>query len=174
MDKPALLRAAAISAGFYAAALLVEPTMAESASLPPDAHFRAIRVDVAPLASSAGEPTASWMAQALPGHLQSVFANRLSPGDHSAPTLVVRVDSLFLGESGNGIGDATGADRARDNVQGAGLVVAPDGRTIASFPIFDVLYNYTGGSNYEVGTERRRVNELAAGLARWLPGQMGL
>jgi hypothetical protein len=86
----------------------------------------------------------------------------------------VRIDRDFLGQSGNGIGDATGADRARDNVQGAGIVVAPDGRTIATYPIFDVLYNYTGGSNYEVGTAHRRVNELAGGLARWLPGQMGL
>jgi hypothetical protein len=174
MDKPALLRAIAASAGWFAVLLLAQSASAANAALPPDAHFRAIRVDVAPLAASAGEPTASWMAQALPGRLQSVFANRLTPGDRSAPTLVVRVDSLFLGESGNGIGDATGADRARDNVQGVGLVVAPDGRTVATYPIFDVLYNYTGGSNYEVGTAQRRVNELAAGLARWLPGQMGL
>lgn len=174
MDKPAFLRSVTRAVGLIGVAFLATAAAAQTGSLPPGAHFRAIKVDVAPLASSAGGPVAGWMAQALPGHLQAVFANRLTPGDRSAPTLVVRVDSLFLGESGNGIGDATGADRARDNVQGAGLVVAPDGRTIASYPIFDVLYNYTGGSNYEVGTAQRRVNELAAGLARWLPGQMGL
>ena len=174
MDRPALLRAAAALGGIVAVAFFAVTAMAENVSLPPGAHFRAIKVDVAPLASSVGEPTASWMAEALPGRLKSVFANRLAPGDRSAPTLIVRIDRVFLAESGNGMLDAAGADLARDNVEGAGIVVAPDGRTIASYPIFDVLYNYTGGSNYEVGTERRRINELASGVARWLPGQMGL
>ena len=174
MDKSAFWRGAVLAAGLAGAAFFASQAAAETGQLPPGAHFRAIRVDVAPLASSAGEPTASWMAEALPGRLQTVFANRLTPGDRSAPTLVVRIDRVFLAESGNGMLDAAGADLARDNVEGAGIVVAPDGRTIASFPIFDVLYNYTGGSNYEVGTEQRRINELAAGVAHWLPGQMGL
>jgi hypothetical protein len=159
----------AVALGFFASA-----ASAEGPSLPPGAHFRAIKIDVAPLAGSVGDPTATWMAEALPAPLQTVFADRLTPGDRSAPTLVVRIDRVFLGESGNGIFDAAGADRARDNVEGAGLVVAPNGRTIASYRIFDVLYNYTGGTNYEVGTERRRINELAAGVAHWLPGQLGL
>ncbi len=173
MAKPATC-AMAVSAGIALAAFLATAAAAENASLPSGAHFRAIRVDVAPLASSVGEPTAGWMAEALPGRLQAVFANRLAPADRAAPTLVVRIDRVFLGESGNGIGAAAGAARARDHVHGAGVVVAPDGRTIATSPFWDVLYNYTGGSNYEVGTEQRRVNELAAGLAYWLPGQMGL
>ena len=172
MDRSALLR----SATFIALGLFASAALAQSAPspLPHDAHFRAIKVDVAPLANSVGDPTAAWMAQALPSALEAAFANRLAPGDRSAPTLVVRIDSVFLGESGNGIFDATGADRARDNVQGAGIVVAPNGRTIASYPVFDVLYNYTGGANYEVGTEHRRINDLAAGVAQWLPGQLGL
>jgi hypothetical protein len=168
------MQSAVLAAGLVGAVLLASPAAADNEQLPPGAHFRAIKVDVSPLAGSVGEPTAGWMAEALPGPLQAVFGNRLAPGDRSAPTLVVRIDRVFLGQSGNGIGDATGADRARDNVEGAGIVVAPDGRTIATYPIFDVLYNYTGGSNYEVGTAHRRVNELAGGLARWLPGQMGL
>jgi hypothetical protein len=175
MGKSIFLRRAVAAVGFIGVGLVAQAAFPESAPpLSSDAHFRAIRVDVAPLANNAGDPTATWMAQALPGPLNAVFASRLAPGDRSAPTLVVRIDSVFLGESGNGIFDATGADRARDNVQGVGIVVAPNGRAIASYPIFDVLYNYTGGSNYEVGTERRRINDLAASLAHWLPGQMGL
>jgi len=173
MDRSALVRRRA-AIGVFGFALFASAAVAEAPALPPGAHFRAIEVDVAPLARNPGEPTAGWMAQALPGPLHAVFANRLAPGDRSAPKLVVRIDSVFLGASGNGIFDATGSDRARDNVQGVGIVVAPNGRTVASFPIFDVLYNYTGGVNYEVGTEHRRINELASAVARWLPGQMGL
>jgi hypothetical protein len=175
MGASGFLRHAAAAAGLVALGIVAEAASAESGPpLAADAHFRAIRVDVAPLTENAGEPTASWVAHALPGPLNAAFASRLAPGDRSAPTLVVRIDSVFLGESDNGIFDATGADRARDNIQGVGIIVAPNGRTIASYPIFDVLYNYTGGSNYEVGTEQRRINELAASVAHWLPGQMGL
>jgi hypothetical protein len=174
MDMSGFFRRTAAATGVVFAIVCASTGMAQSASLPPGAHFRAIKVDVEPLARSVGDPTASWMAQALPGRLQAAFANRLAPGDRSAPILVVRIDSVFLGESGNGIFDATGADRARDNIQGAAVVVAPNGRTVASYPVFSVLYNYTGGSNYEMGTEQRRVGELAASIAYWLPGQMGL
>jgi hypothetical protein len=172
MDISGFLRRAAAAAGVACSIAYASAGAAQSAS-PSPAHFRAIKVDVEPLARSVGDPTATWMAQALPGRLQAAFANRLAPGDRSAPILVVRIDSVFLGESGNGIGDATGADRARDNIVGAALVVAPNGRAVATYPVFNVLYNYTGGSNYEVGTEQRRIGELAASVAYWLPGQMG-
>jgi hypothetical protein len=174
MDGQVFLRCLVAATGLLSFGLLATTAKAENLTVLGDVHFRAIKIDVTPLASNSVEPTASWLAQALLVSLQSVFANRLAPGDRSAPTLVVRIDSVFLGGSGNGIFDATGADRARDNIQGASIIVAPSGRTMASYPIFDVLYSYTGGSNYEVGSEHRRINELAAGLAQWLPGQMGL
>ena len=174
MDKARFLRRAAAAAGAVGLAFSTCAALAQGDSLPPGAHFRAIKVDVEPLARSVGNPTAQWMAQALPGALQVAFANRLTPGDHSAPTLVVRIDSVFLGESGGGIGDADGADKARDNVEGAGVVVGPNGRALATYPVFNVVYNNTGGANYEVGTEQRRIGVLAESIAHWLPGQMGL
>lgn len=142
--------------------------------LPPGTHFKAIRVDVAPLLANSGEPTAGWMAQSLPGPLHAAFAARLAPGDRAAPTLVVRIDNVFLGESGNGVAGFAGEVTARDNIQGAGIVVGPDGRTVAVYPLFSVLYNYTGGTNFEMGSYRRRIAELAQSFAQWLPGQMGL
>ncbi|HLJ70004.1 MAG TPA: hypothetical protein VKU03_01720 [Roseiarcus sp.] len=142
--------------------------------LPPNTHFKAIRVDVAPLLANSGEPTAGWMAQSLTGPLQAAFAAHLAPGDRAAPTLVVRIDNVFLGESGNGVAGFTGDVTARDNIQGAGVVVGPDGRTVAVYPLFSVLYNYTGGTNFEMGSYRRRIAELAQSFAQWLPGQMGL
>jgi hypothetical protein len=79
-----------------------------------------------------------------------------------------------LGESGTGGLEAGSADSARDYIQGAGVVVGAGGRTLGVYPLFSVLNNFTGGTNYEVGTERLRVEELAKSFAYWLPGQMGL
>jgi hypothetical protein len=145
-----------------------------SPSLPPDMHFRSIKVDVEPLANNIGGPTPDWVARDLPGALQAKFASRLAPGDRAAPTLVVRIDHLFLGESANGIFSPMGQVEARDSIQGAGVVVGPQGQTLGTYPLFTTLDNYTGGSNFEVGTERRRVDDLAKAFAYWLPGQMGL
>jgi hypothetical protein len=61
-----------------------------------------------------------------------------------------------------------------DNIEGAATVVAPNGGALGSYPLFVPLNNYTGGVNYEVGTERRRIGELAHAFAYWLPSQMGL
>ncbi|HLW90516.1 MAG TPA: hypothetical protein VKS78_04340 [Roseiarcus sp.] len=164
----------AAAIGFLGVAVLASPAMAQTASLPPDTHFKAIKVDVRPLAQEVGEPTAGWVAQALPAALQAAFAGRLAPGDRAAPTLVVRVDKVFLGASGPGSLDPDGADKARDNMEGAGVIVGPNGRTLGVYPMFTVLDTYTGGTNYEVGTEQRRIGELAQSFAYWLPRQMGL
>jgi len=173
VDKAKLSRRAFLAAGAVGLAVVGAKSGAAT-PLPPNTRFRDIRVDVSPLAANSGEPTATWMAQSLPTPLHAAFAGRLAPGDRAAPTLIVRIDSVFLGESGNGIAGFAGDVTARDNIQGAGVVVAPDGRTLAVYPLFSVLYNYTGGSNYEVGTAPRRIAELAQAFARWLPGQMGL
>src|ERR1700730_18283489 len=54
----------------------------------------AIRVDVAPLRANAGDPTATWVEQELPGQLAEALSGRLTP---KGATLVVRIDTLTLG-----------------------------------------------------------------------------
>ena len=71
----------------------------------------AIRVDVAPLRASAGDPTATWVEQELPRQLAQALAGRTTPG---GGTLVVRIDSLTLGP----IKDS----RAWDNISGVAMV----------------------------------------------------
>jgi hypothetical protein len=165
-------RAAAI--GVAGVIALSSAALAQTAPpLAPGVHFRAIKIDVEKVAQNGG-PTAQWLAHALPGPLEAAFKGRVAPGDASAPTLVVRVDSVFLGESDNGILGPTAAVEARDLIQGAGVVVGPNGQTLGVYPLFAALDNFTGGSNYEMGTEQRRVGELANSFAYWLPGQMGL
>jgi hypothetical protein len=137
------------------------------------AKFRAIRIDVSALAGKGLGPEASWLEQDLPGPLRAAFAGRLAPADRAAPTLVVRIDNVILGQSGGGGTNPFGASAARDGIEGAGLVVAPNGRPIATYPLFTTLRAFTGGSAREMGTVRGRVAELAGSFAQWLPGQMG-
>jgi hypothetical protein len=135
--------------------------------------FRAIKVDVSALAGKGLGPEASWLEQDLPGPLRAAFAGRLAPGDRSAPTLVVRIDNVILGQSGGGGTNPFGATAARDDIEGAGMVVAPNGRPVATYPLSTTLRAFTGGSAREMGSVRGRVAELANSFAQWLPGQMG-
>jgi hypothetical protein len=137
-------------------------------------RFHTIKIDVSRLAANGLAPEAAWLAQDLPGRLAAAFASRLAPRDGAAPTLAARIDLVQLGASGDGGSQPFGASGARDGIQGAGVVVAPSGRIIASFPLYTSGIAFTGGSIYERGTERRRVADLAAMFAQWLPGQMGL
>jgi hypothetical protein len=175
MVKARSLGPAIAAIGLAAAAAFASAASAESlAPLGVAPHFRAIKIDVAPAAQYGGAPAANWAADALPASLAAAFAGRIVPGDRSAPTLIVRIDRILLGNSQNGIFGPGAADQARDYIEGAGVVVGPNGQTLAVYPLLDVLYNYTGGTNYEMGTEPRRVAELARSFARWLPGKMGL
>ncbi|MBV8795008.1 MAG: hypothetical protein JO136_08720 [Hyphomicrobiales bacterium] len=66
-----------------------------------------IRVDVAPLRASAGDPTATWVEQELPRALAQALSGRLTS---KSGGLVVRVDSLTLGPNKD--------SRAWDNISG--------------------------------------------------------
>ncbi len=72
------------------------PTMARGAAALAQSGVAvgAIRVDVAPLRATAGDPTAGWVEQELPRQLAQALSGRLTP--KGAP-LNVRVDSLTLG-----------------------------------------------------------------------------
>ena len=56
--------------------------------------IRDIRVDVAPLRVSAGDPTASWVQQELPDQLSKAMAGRMTA---KGGTLVVQIDFVALG-----------------------------------------------------------------------------
>ena len=165
----------AMAVGLAAIGALASAALAQEAPpLGSGAHFRAIKIDVSGAARYGGLPEANWAAEALPAPLHEAFAGRLEPGNRSAPTLVVRIDRILLGQSDNGIFGAGAAVQARDYIEGAGVVVGSDGRTLGVYPLLDVVYNYTGGANYEVGTGQRRVDVLARDFASFLPGKMGL
>jgi len=100
-------RRAAI-AGIGAVALL---TLMQGALAQSNLAVGAIRVDVAPLRASAGDPTATWVEQELPRQLAQALSGRLTP---KGATLIVRIDSLTIGPNKD--------SRAWDNISGVATI----------------------------------------------------
>src|SRR5271170_5536216 len=74
-----------------------------------------IHVDVAPLRANAGDPTAAWVARAMPGALAQALAEAGRPG---AP-VSVRIDHVILGTNA---GEGGPAGEAPDQMVGAVIV----------------------------------------------------
>jgi hypothetical protein len=75
-----------------------------------------IHVDVAPLRDNAGDPTAAWVAQAMPGALARALAEAGRPG---AP-VSVRIDYVILGPNTGNAGGPAGS--SPDQMVGAVIV----------------------------------------------------
>ena len=116
--------------------------------------------------------SADWIAQELPGDLRKTFAAYLAPGDPRAPILLARVDLVTLGTEGSGGG--FNSTQAVDYIEGAGVVLGPNGRTIASYPLLSAVHAYPSDVDNNGVSGRTRVSNLALSFANWLPGKMGL
>ena len=151
---------------------VLQPLAGDAARL----RFKAIRIDVSRLAENGDRPAAAWLARDLRGPLQAALADRMAPRDPRAATLIVRIDSISLGMRRSpdpGFG-GFGAPDALDDIQGAGVIMGPDGRPIATYPLSSVVEAHSSGSGFDFAGQRYRVATLAQSLAQWLPGQMGL
>ena len=104
-----------------------------AASAQAQSRFRAIEVDVAPLRAGGNTDAADRVARELPPLLKKSFAARLAPGDKSAPILRARIDFVTLGTAGSAGGPHSII--AADFIEGAGVVVGPGGRVVATYPL---------------------------------------
>ena len=119
---------------------------------------RNIRVDVAPLRANAGEPTATWVEQALSRRLAQALAGRLTT---KGGTLTVRIDYLTLGPN---TGAAIRGNSSPDNIEGMAML---DGvqwpvRATTSYMSSPIDQTMVEQSNHY------RVAELAEALAFWI------
>ena len=116
-----------------------------------------IHVDVAPLRENAGDPTAAWVAQAMPGALAQALAEAGRPG---AP-VSVRIDYVILGPNSGNAGGPAGS--SPDQMVGAvivGGVARPlRAETWYSLSAADAATN--AASNYD------RIYQLSRAFAYW-------
>jgi len=162
------------------AALAVLGALAVPAAVPvrrasarPEVRFRNIVVDVSPLRASAGDPTAAWVQQELPGALAQALARYMAPGDRSGATLVARIDLIYLGPSSGGTG-ALGS--TQDTIKGVLLIRGARGGVAADTPLRAIASYYPMAVDQALVEEayHGRVTALAQAFAGWAPRELGL
>ena len=171
MSTYALTRRAAITA---LGAITVVPSLAvRRAFAQGRVRFRNIVVDVSPLRASAGDPTAAWVQQELPGALAQALAGHIAPGDRSGATLVARIDYIYLGPNSGGAG-AWGS--TQDTINGVLLVRGPRGGLAADTPLRAITSYYPNPFDQPLRVESNhtRVSLLAQAFASWVPRELGL
>jgi hypothetical protein len=136
-------------------------------------RIRAIKVDVSPIRANMGDPTAAWVAEALPGALAQSLAPYMAPGDRNGTTLVARIDHLYLGPSSGGPGPWRSV---QDTINGSLLLKGPRGAPVANTPLRAISSYYPTPVDQTL-VERAlqdRVVALAQAFAGWAPRQLGL
>ena len=153
------------------AALAALATVSGALAQPP--RIRSVRVDVSPLRANAGDPTAAWVEQALPGFLVQAFAPYLAPGERNAATLVARIDYLYLGPSSGGSGPLR---RSQDTIEGSLLVSGPRGFILARTPMRAIspYFPMPVDQPMWVQSNHDRIVALARNFAYFAPRQLGL
>jgi hypothetical protein len=115
-----------------------------------------IRVDVAPLAANAGEPTAGWVAQYLPGQIAQNLARR-----GVSANVFVRIDYLTLGPNSGGVGPA---GSSYDTIQGVATVNGVEMPVRATSSYYPMPQDQTMIEQ----SNRDRVSQVTEALAYWI------
>jgi hypothetical protein len=115
-----------------------------------------LHVDVAPLRANAGDPTATWVAEYLPGQLAKNLAGRMAHANVS-----VRVIYLTLGPNSGGIGPA---GSSIDTIQGVATINGVETPVRATNNYYPSQVDQTMIEE----TNRIRVSQLTQALAYWV------
>ena len=162
-------------AALAALGALVLPATAEmrSAVAQPGLRIRTIKVDVSPLRARAGDPTAAWVEEALPGALAKALAPYTAPGDRNGATLVARIDYLYLGQSSGGPGFF---HQTQDTINGTLLLKGPRGGVAANVPLRAISSYFPMAVDQALVEQALyyRVTALAQAFAGWVPRELGL
>jgi hypothetical protein len=154
-------------------ALTLPSAAVQSAHAQLGVRFRDIVVDVAPLRAWAGDPTAAWVDQELPGALAQALASHMAPGDRSGATLVARMDYIYLAPTSGGTGKA-GA--FQDTIAGSLILNGPRGGAPAVTPVRAITSYYPSSVDATLVVEgfHGRVVALSQAFAGWAPRELGL
>jgi hypothetical protein len=136
-------------------------------------RFSAIVVNVAPLRPLTGEPTASWMEEALEQALPRALGPHLAPGDRNAAILEVRIDWIYLAPSPGGPGPR---GSAQDTIVGSFLVRGPRGGIASVIPLRAIASYYPSAVDQTLVARayHARIVTLGQTFAGWAPRELGL
>jgi hypothetical protein len=154
-----------------AGAALTGSAAAQLASAPAAWQFSSVTVDVDRLHALGLGPYAEFIRAAVLVETRRAFADRLGRG---GPRLVVRITGIQLSSySGNGGGRFGGGGTPSDYLEGEALIVGPRGEVLARYPQLSATPASSGGSWYDLQSERRRALYLAQHYASWLRRTIG-
>jgi hypothetical protein len=171
MPTAAFTRRAAVQN--FGAFALISVGATKRALADPAVRFREIRVDVAPLRASAGDPTADWVEQALPEDLTLALSAYLAPSQRDGATLVARIQDVNFGQSG-GRGGTSGA--SQDSIQGVLIVGGLRAGMAHQTPVRAVAAYSPNAADQALMEEafHGRVVALTQAFAGRTPGELGL
>jgi hypothetical protein len=154
MFTSVLTRRAAVAAigAMTLAAVATRGALARRSALP----LPGVRVDVAPLAANAGEPTAGWVAQYLPGQIAQNLARR-----GVSANVLVRIDYLTLGPNSGGVGPA---GSSYDSIQGVATINGVEMPVRATSSYYPMQQDNTMIEE----SNRDRVSQVTEALAFWI------
>jgi hypothetical protein len=140
---------------------------------PAPVTFRAVQVDIGPLRSSVGDPTAAWVANAMPAALVQALGPHYTPGDRNGATLIVRPATIYLCPSSGGPG-AWGS--CTDTIEGDLVVKGPRGGVISETPLRAITSYFPKPVDQALVVEsnKNRIELLSQAFAGWVPRQLGL
>ncbi len=161
-------RAVAIALGaltLASTAVLAQPPAPET--------FRAVQVDIGPLRSSIGDPTAAWVAGSMPAALVQALGAHYTPGNRNGATLIVRPATIYLCPSSGGpgfLGSCT------DTIEGDLVVRSAHGGVISETPLRAITSYFPKAVDQALFEEsnKNRVQLLSQAFAGWVPRQLGL
>jgi hypothetical protein len=147
---------AAVAAMILAAAAASPGALARARVSPPGIH-----VDVEPLRANAGDPTATWVAEYLPGQLAQDLAGRMASANVS-----VRIEYLTLGSN---VGANGPAGSSYDTIQGVATINGVETPVRATSNYYPMPQDQTMIEQ----SNRDRVRLLTDALARWIAQDAG-
>jgi hypothetical protein len=136
-------------------------------------RIRDIVVDVSRLRDWAGDLTAEWVQQELPGALARALAGHFAPEDSNGATLVAQIDYIYLSPTSGGTGKR-GA--FQDTLEGALILRGPRGGVAAETPLKAIMPYSPMSVDATLVVEgfHGRVVALADAFAGWAPRELGL
>lgn len=158
--------AAALPVEALAARRTTHAAVASEPYVPHETAFASASVDTSGLAERGLPNYAARIGRETAPLVREVFADRLAHGQSGAPRVIVRVDTIELGNAeSNGIGVFGGGDP--DTISGAAVVVDAAGRVLYEKPLFTSLPVMLSPGDIQYAEDLRAKN-LVATLARWV------